>query len=98
MDISSIEDVVRYNCLCVFGHLQHMDTEKWPRKTINFKVNGSYPRGHLKKRWFDNIRSELDKLKLSTSLALDCVKQRNAIKTSRHIAECNPCCQEKEGC
>ena len=62
MDISSIKDVIRYNLLPWFGHLQCMDEEKWPRKILYFKVNGSYPRGCPKKKWFDNIRSDLDKL------------------------------------
>ena len=74
-----------------------MNEEKWPRKILNFEVNGSYPRGRPKKRWFDNIRSDLVKLQLSTSLALDRVKWRNAIKLSRHVAESNPHCWGKEG-
>ena len=71
MGISSIEDAIRYNRLRWFGHLQRMDEEKWLRKILNFEVNGSYPRGRPKKNWFDNIRSDLDKLWLSTSLAQD---------------------------
>ena len=38
MGISSIEDVIRYNHLHWFGHLQHMDEEKWTRKILNLKV------------------------------------------------------------
>ena len=41
--ISSMVDVIRYNCLHSFGHLHRMDEEKWPRKIVNFEVNGSYP-------------------------------------------------------
>ena len=48
MGISSIEDVIRYNRLRWFGHLRRMDEEKWPRKILNFLVNGGYPRGHPK--------------------------------------------------
>ena len=55
-----------------------MDEEK----ILNFKVNGSYPWGRPKKRWFDNIRCDLEKLRLSTFLELDRVKWRNAIKPS----------------
>ena len=53
----------------------------------NSEVNGSYHRSLPKKRWFD----------ISTSLALDRVKWRNAIKSSRHVAESNSCCRGKEG-
>ena len=53
----------------------------------NSEVNGSYHRSRPKKRWFD----------ISTSLALDRVKWRNAIKSSRHVAESNPCCRGKGG-
>ena len=96
MGISSIEDVIRYNYLFWFGCLELMDEEKWPRKILNFEVNGSYLWGHPKKKWFDNIRSGLDKLRLSTSLAQDRSKWRNAIKPSRHVAESNAR-QGKEG-
>ena len=74
-----------------------MDEEKWPRKILNFKVNGRYPQGHLKKKWFDNIRSDLNKLRLSASLAQDHVKYRNAIKPFWHVTDSNPRCQGKEG-
>ena len=97
MGISSIEDIIRYNRLRWFGHLQCIDEEKSPRKILNFEVNGSYPRGCPKKKWFDNIRSDLDKLRLSTFLAQDRTKWRNAIRPSRPGAESNPCCQGKEG-
>ena len=56
-----------------------MGEKKWSRKILNFEVNGSYPWGRPKKKWFDNIRSELDKLRLATSLAQDRSKCRNAI-------------------
>ena len=62
MSISNIKDVIRYNHLQWFGHLQRMDEEKWPRKMLNFEVNGRYPRDWLKKRWFDNIRCDFNKL------------------------------------
>ena len=96
MGISSIEDVIRYNRLCWFGHLKCIDGEKWSRKILNFEVNGSYPWGRPKKKWF-NIRSDLDKLQLSTSLTHDRSKWKNAIKPSKHVAESNPYCRGKEG-
>ena len=61
MGISSFEDVIRYNHFRWFGHLHLMGKEKCPRKILKFEVNGSYPRGNLRKKWFDNIRSDLDK-------------------------------------
>ena len=66
MSISSIEDVISYNRLCWFGLLINMDEEKQSRKILNFEVNGSYSWCRPKKRWFDNIRRNLDKLQLST--------------------------------
>ena len=50
-----------------------------------------------KKKWFDNIRIDLTKLRLSTSLAQDHSRWRNAIKPPRHVAESNPPCRGKEG-
>ena len=92
MGISSIKDIIRYNRLRWIDHLQRMYEEKWPRKILNFVVNGSCLRGRPRKKWFDNIRSDLDKLRLSTSLAQDRSKHRHAIKPSRHVAE-----KENEG-
>ena len=62
MGFSSIENVIKYNCLEWFGHLQRMDEEKWPRKVLDFEVNGSYPQGRLRKKWFGNIRNDLNEL------------------------------------
>ena len=44
LGISNIKNDIRYNHLRWFSHLQHMDEEKWPRKILNFEVNGSYPK------------------------------------------------------
>ena len=68
-----------------------------PERSLNFEVDATYPRGRPKKKWFNNIRSDLDKLQLSTSLAHDRSKWRNAIKPSKHAAESNPYCRVKEG-
>ena len=59
MGVSSVEDVIRYNHLHWFGHLQRMDEEKWPRKILNFEVNGSYLQGKPRKKWLDNIEVTL---------------------------------------
>ena len=40
MVISSIKDVIRYNHLHWFRHLHCVDEEKWPRKILNFDING----------------------------------------------------------
>ena len=90
MGISSIEDVIGYNRLHWFGHLQSMDKENWPRKILNFEVNSSYPRGCPKKKWFNNIRSK------STSLAQDHSKWRNPIKPSKYVGDSNHFCGEKK--
>ena len=95
--ISSIEDVIIYSRLRWLGHLQRMDEEKGPRKILNFEANGTYSPGRPKKKGFNKIRSDLDKLRLSASLAQDRSKWRNAIKPSRHVAEYNPHCRVKEG-
>ena len=96
MGISSIEVVIRYNRLCWSGHLQCIDEEKWSRKILNFEVTSGYPRDQPKKRWFDNSRCDLNKLRLSTSSALDHAKWRNAIKPSRHVVQSNLHCRGKE--
>ena len=50
-------------------------------------------RNHIQ---FENIRNDLDKLRLSASLTPDHAKWRNSIKPSRHVAESNPRFQGKK--
>lgn len=91
--VSSIKDVNRCNHLCWFGHLHHVNEEKWPRMILNFEVNVSYPQDCPKRRWLGNSRCHLHEMWLSTSVPLDRVKWRNLIKPSRHVAEFKPRCQ-----
>ena len=53
-------------------NVQCIGEEKWPRNILNFEVNGSFHWCCPKRKWFGNIRSDLDKLRLST-LAQDVV-------------------------
>ena len=52
--------------------------------------------GCLRRKWFNNIRTNLHKLQSSTFLSQEWVRWRNTIKPSRHVAESNPCCQGKK--
>ena len=59
MGISSMVDIIRYNRLCWFAHLKCMDEEKWPRKILNFKVNGNLPRAAQRKNRLTTLKVTL---------------------------------------
>ena len=90
-----LSDTTVFVAFVMDGWMKCMDEKKWPNKILNFEVNGSFPRNCPKKRWFDNYRCDLDKLWVSTSLTLDRIKWRNAIKPSSYVAESNPRCWGK---
>ena len=85
LGLSSLEDALRWGRLRWFGHLERMDDECWPKKIVHINVDGSYPRGRPRKRWMDNVSSDLKHLRLEKTLAQDRVAWRKAIRP--HLAK-----------
>ena len=62
-----------------FGYLERMDVDSWPRKVLDYEINGKCPHGPPKKRWRDCIQEDLSALKLRPTMAQDREMWRQAI-------------------
>ena len=89
LGLSSIENVLRWNRLRWFGHLQRMNVNSWPRKIETFDAPGSYPRGRPRKRWLDCINEDLKHTRLHPDLASNRNLWRQKIHP-RHNQPSNP--------
>ncbi|KAI8501092.1 hypothetical protein Bbelb_211870 [Branchiostoma belcheri] len=61
-------------------HLQRMDRDKWPKTILTLDGEGPNPRGHPRRKWFENIREDLHHLNLDNVNPQDRGKWRAAIK------------------
>ena len=80
LHLSGVEDMLRWGRLRWFGHLQRMDDETWPKKILDFAIDGRNPRGRPRKSWMDCIRSDMKSLGLKTSMAQNRTEWRCAIR------------------
>ena len=69
LGLASIEEVLRWNRLRWFGHLQRMDKNSWPRKIENIVVPGPHHTGRPRKRWLDCIKDDLKHTRLTPEQA-----------------------------
>ena len=69
LGLASIDNVLRWNRLRWFGHLQRMNVDSWPRKIESFAAPGSYPPGRPRKRWLDCINEDLKHTGLHPEMA-----------------------------
>jgi len=87
LGISSVEGDMRWGRLRWFGHLQRMDDNVWPKKILGLQTDGAYPRGRPRKRWMDNIASDMKMMRLNARLALNREEWRIRIKPEKHETE-----------
>ncbi|KAI8515961.1 hypothetical protein Bbelb_067740 [Branchiostoma belcheri] len=97
LGVSSLREILRYNRLRWYGHVQRMDPQNWPRKVMTMPVEGRNPRGRPKKRWVDSIREDVKNLKLQKANPLDRSSWRAAIRPKRHPTTSNPCMTGNNG-
>ncbi|KAI8516233.1 hypothetical protein Bbelb_048140 [Branchiostoma belcheri] len=95
--VNSIQEILRYNRLRWYGHVQRMDPQNWPRKVMTMPVEGQNPRGRPKKRWSDSIREEIKTLKLQKANPLDRGSWRAAIRPKGQPTTSNPCMTGNNG-
>ena len=69
LGIKGIADVCRNGRLRWLGHLERMDKDRWPKKVLDYEINGKYPRGRPKKRCRDCINEDLGALNLRPEMA-----------------------------
>ena len=79
LGIRNIDVLLRYNRLRWYGHTLRMNDSAWPKKIMNYDINGVTPRGGQKKRWIHNINKDLQKFNLSQNDAKDRAKWRKTI-------------------
>ena len=89
LGLASIEEVLRWNRLRWFGHLQRMDDNSWPRKIESFAAPDPLPTGRPRKRWSDCIKADLKSAKLRPEQASDRQLWRSKIHP-RHNTTSNP--------
>ena len=85
LGIRNIDVLLRYNRLRWYGHTLRMNDSAWPKKIINYDINGVTPRGGQKKRWIHNINKDLQKFDLSQNDAKDCVKWRKDVNSIKWV-------------
>jgi len=47
LNINGLEEVIRWNCLWLKGHLVHMDYDVWLKKVLEVEAPGRMPRGYV---------------------------------------------------
>jgi hypothetical protein len=83
LGIQPISDACRGNRLRWYGHIQRMETERWPRKILDFTIEGNNMRGRPKKRWMDCVSEDIRALGIRPALAKDRDKWRLATQSQR---------------
>ena len=90
LGLASVDEVIRWNRLRWYGHLQRMDKNRWPRKIESINIPGNYPRGRPRKRWIDCTKDDLKSTGLKPHQAMDREWWRRNIKPDRHGKTSNP--------
>ena len=80
MGLGSIENALRCGRFRLYGHVQRMDSDTWPRKVDKTIVTGNNPRGRPRKTWLQCIKKDLAVKGLDASL----VHNRNAWRRAIH--------------
>ena len=48
--LPDVGEVIRWGRLRWYGHVQRMNTDRWPKKIINFQIDCTNPQGRPAKR------------------------------------------------
>ena len=81
--IDDIALVLQQNRLRRYGHVLRKDDDDWAKKCMEPEVEGSRPRGILKKIWKEVVRENCQACKLNKEDAMDRCKWRKVIKEAR---------------
>ena len=79
LGIASLDVIMRRGRLRWFGHISRMEESCWQKKMLTFEVDGVH-HGRPKKRWSENIKTDMKKLNISEELTTDRVAWRAAIR------------------
>ena len=64
-------DVIRSGSLRWCGHVMRKQEEDWVKKCFSMEVAGKKPRGRPKLTWIDTVKSDVDRMDLTSELAHD---------------------------
>ena len=80
LQVPSIEDMLRWNRLHLYGHRQRQDDSLWTKKIITLQIDRPTPRGRPELRWSDVVNADMKKLRLTPLMANNRKLWKDAIK------------------
>ena len=80
LKLLSMDEVLRWNRLRLFGHRLRQDDCFWTKKIMNYDIGGPAPRGRPRLRWMDVIKMDMKKHGLTERMAADRNEWRSTIK------------------
>jgi len=79
-----IVQVLRTRRLTYFGHVNRMQSERYPRVLLHGYTHGHRPKGRPKKKWIDSIREDCSAMDISlheaSRLTSDRTSWRNTVQ------------------
>ena len=79
-----IVQVLQTRRLTYFGHVNRMQSERYPRVLLHGYTHGHCPKGRPKKKWIDNVREDCSDMEISlheaSRLTLDRTSCRNTVQ------------------
>ena len=81
LGVSSIQQKVRQIRLCWYGHMQRME-ENEVRAVGDTRVPGKRPRGRPKAKWMDEVRRDIQALRINPEDARDSTFWKSRIRAA----------------
>jgi hypothetical protein len=50
-----------------FGHVRRIDEHRIPKRLLEMKMNGRRPRGRPRTRWKDQVKRDVERIRLEDS-------------------------------
>ena len=97
LGLQNIRDMLQQNRLRWFGHLYRMEDNVWPKNILTYEIDGRQPRGRPRKRWVDNVNSDLKQLRIDPALAKDRTGWRRAINPKYNMDGVQPSLTGNQG-
>ena len=79
LGVDDIALILQQNRLHWYGHVLRKDDD-WVKKCMEYEVEGSRPRGRLKRTWREVVEKDCQARKLNKEDASDCSRWRKLIK------------------
>jgi len=83
LDIDDVALVLQQNRLRWYGHVLRKEDDDWVKKSMEYEVEGSRPRGRPNRSWREVVREDCQARKMNKEDAIDRCKWRKMIKMIR---------------